>query len=312
MSVYKAEQKVFAELAQRAAAQPSAEATVPSLQELRAMKELFAEFSGPPADVPVKECTVPARDGYQIPIRIYNPEATGPVLVFLGGCGYVLDLFEANAIAASRIAQYSNAQVIIVDYRLCPEVTVDTSINDAFDATKYIAMHAKQFGVDPDKIIVGGFSSGAHAAATIAYRARYDDDFSIAHAFMLNGVYDFSNTQNTFVEYEKEDQLCDREGAVKGLFCHYGISAEVYSQAPFSLLFEDDVSKLPAMTILVSEHDGMRSDSEAYFQHLSTTHDNVERILIPGQTHNTIIMRGAMKDGEDPAKLMADIIKRYQ
>ena len=312
MSVNNAETKFFEQLVQKVASGGTTSATVPTLAEMRSMKDLFAEFSGPPADVKTIDATVPVGDNYQLPIRVYNPEKKGPTLIFFSGCGYVLDLFEANAIAASRIAGYANAKVIIVNYRLCPEVTVQTSINDAYDATKYIATHPDNFNVDPKKIMVGGFSSGAHAAASIATMSRNDDDLSILHSILLNGCYDFTNSQQGYEAFEAEDKICNRDGVIEGIYCHYGFSHEQLAKPQFSLVFEKEVSHMPATTLLISEYDGLRSDSEAYYQRLSAQNSNIERMELPGQTHNTLIMRGAMSDGEDPAKAMANIIKRYQ
>jgi len=40
-----------------------------------------------------------------------------------------LDLFEPNAIAASRIAKYAQCKVIIVNFRLVPEFPLSTCLN---------------------------------------------------------------------------------------------------------------------------------------------------------------------------------------
>ena len=72
--------------------------------------------------------------------------------------------------------------------------------------------------------------------------------------------------------------------------------------------YEPDLSNLPATTFLISEYDGIRSDSEAYYQRVKQAGNQVDRIIIPGQTHQTLLMRAVMSDGKDPAKIIAEVI----
>ncbi len=312
MPVNPSEQALFQELTKRNESVSHQSEHKMTLAEFRAMSDMFLEFTGPAAPIPFNDMTVPTRDGYQIPIRIYNPEQdkTKPIFIMYPGCGYVLDLFEVNAIAASRIAHYADCKVILVNFRLCPEVSMPTPIHDAFDATKYIAQHAEIFNIDPDNIIIGGFSSGAHAAANVSSLLRFDNEVRIKHQILLNGSYDLTYSNHDYDAFEVEDKICQRGEVIDFLFAQYGLAPEQFNQPPFSPLFEKDVSGLPDTTFLIAEYDGVRNDSEAYYQHLISQNDNIERIVLPGQTHNTIIMRGAMSDGEDPAKVIADIIKR--
>ena len=67
---------------------------------------------------------------------------------------------------------------------------IQTAQRDVQAAVRWIRAHAAQYGVDPDKIAVGGFSAGAVTAANLAYRSydvggtRYfaGDDLSVAHS----------------------------------------------------------------------------------------------------------------------------------
>jgi acetyl esterase len=313
MPVNLSDLKLFAELERRAASAPPPSSAAPTLAEFCAMTALFDEFTGQAMDVPFEDVNIPARDGYLLKTRIYNPQldASSPVFILFPGCGYVLDLFEVNAITASRIAKYSGVKVIIVQFRLCPEVAMPTPVCDAYDAVKYIAQHHQEFKIDPDQIIIGGFSSGAHAAANVASMSRVTHEFKILHQILHNGCYDLTHKDHDYDSFEAEDKICQRGGAVDFLFTQYGITKEQFSQPPFSPLFEKDVSNMPNTTFVVAEYDGVRNDSEAYYRHLKLQNNNIKKILLPGQTHNTIIMRDAMSDGEDPALTIANVIKGY-
>src|SRR3990167_10320996 len=81
---------------------------VNDINAFRADAEFFHQYTGKPAEIPTISSTIKARDGYNIPIRIYHHELkNAPVLIAFPGCGYIVKLFEPNAIAYSRVALYA-------------------------------------------------------------------------------------------------------------------------------------------------------------------------------------------------------------
>ena len=191
MPLNRSEQKFFDLLAKREAENPSKPLDEQSIDDFRQPALMLIEFAGKPADVSKKDGFITARDGYQIPIRIFNADikTPGSVFIIFPGGGYVMNTFEATAVAASRIAKFSRQKVIVVNYRLAPENPMPTSINDAWDATKYIATHPDEFQLDPKKLRIGGLSAGAHCAAVISYLAQNDQQLRIDHQVLLNGAY---------------------------------------------------------------------------------------------------------------------------
>jgi len=302
----------FKLLAARQADAPIVALSQKSIQEFRAGVEFFSEFTGVAANIPVQEASILTRDGVQLPIRIYNhqlPEET-PVLFFYPGNGYAVDLFEINAIAASRIAQYAAAKVIVVNSRLSPEFLLPLPILDAYDATLYVVLNADLFHIDPDKIVVGGICSGAHCAAVISHMACREKDFKIQHQILLNGYYDLSHTCLDYASYEQEDKMLTRE-VLAYLSEKSGVTAASAQTPLLSPYFETELTGLPVTTIIIAEYDGVRGDSEAYYQKLLAANIPVNRILLKGQTHNTLLLRAAMHQGEDPAAAIARVLHEH-
>lgn len=310
MLVNQAELKFFerlAEEAESASSQPPIDQI--SIDDIRKQGHIFDKFAGQAANVSIENRSIKVRDGYEIPIRIYNSDLTEklPVLIMLPGCGYILPLFEGNAIACSLIAKYSGIKVIVVDYRLAPENPMPIPIYDAYDITKYIATHDLEFNIDADKVFIGGVSSGANAAAVISNLARQDPDFKIYHQILLNGVYDLTRSNEDYNAYENEDKICRRD-YTDLLISYWGISPDEYSNPLFSPYCETDLSGLPDTTVIVAEYDGLRNDSESYFLKISRSNSNCQKIILPGQTHNTLLMRDVLSDGIDPAQAIAQVI----
>lgn len=57
---------------------------------------------------------------------------------------------------------------VSIDYRLNSEAAFPAQIFDVKGAIRYLRAHAKEYGLDPDKIAVCGTSAGAHLAAELA------------------------------------------------------------------------------------------------------------------------------------------------
>lgn len=312
MSLNQKEIDLFELLAQENAA---LQAELPSqvdqeitLESLRDWPKSIMRFAGKSADIPYEEVFIPMRDGATILARIYNPQldSRSPCLLFYPGCGYVIDAFELNAIAASRIASYVNAKVFMINLRLCPEFPLPIAMHDAFDSAKYVITHFDQFNVDPNNVSVGGFSSGAHAAAYVANASRYDKEMPIKQQILLNGCFDLTNSHRDYDEWEACDGIFQRGPVVDFIFDQWGMSLDDPMLSP---VFDYTLTDLPKARILIGEYDGLRNDSEAYYKHLTSLNNDVDRILLTGQTHNTILLRGFITDGVDPAKVIADLLR---
>lgn len=69
---------------------------------------------------------------------------------------------------ADPIAEFFNAQgfhAVVVEYRVAPN-RFPAALADAQRAVKLLRYHAKEWRVDPERIVVCGFSAGGHLAAS--------------------------------------------------------------------------------------------------------------------------------------------------
>ncbi len=167
--------------------------------------------------------------------------------------------------------------------------------------------HPDEFQLDSEKFSIGGLSAGAHCAAVISYLSQQDEQIHIDHQILLNGAYDALLDKRDYAEYEAHDLMVSREG-VNHIYKLWGMSREQLRLPRYSPYYIEDVSKLPRTTLLISEFDGMRSDSEAYFQKLQKGGRQVSRRLLLGECHLTMLLRDAIAEGDDPAKIIAEVL----
>jgi len=129
-----------------------------------------------PADVAARDLMV-GGGAAEVPARLYAPAGylpPGPCLVYFHGGGWVIGDLETHDAHCRRLAAFSGAQVLAVDYRLAPEFPFPAGHDDALAATKWAFDHAASIGVDPARIAVGGDSAGGNLAASVAIDLRGD------------------------------------------------------------------------------------------------------------------------------------------
>lgn len=86
-----------------------------------------------------------------------------------------------------------DCSVVVMNYDLCPAVTVQQIVAQTKRGLEWIAKQVKQWQVDGEQIYVSGHSAGAHIiAATLAQTgaAFQLKDHNIKKAYLISGVFD--------------------------------------------------------------------------------------------------------------------------
>ncbi|XP_067328899.1 arylacetamide deacetylase-like 4 [Anolis sagrei] len=104
-------------------------------------------------------------------VRVYWPRtlpagnARGMVVIpgGFGLCGSI----QAYERMSRYIARESNTVVVNIGFRLAPEHPYPAQIQDCCIATEHFLRNAEDYGVDPNRISIGGESSGASFSAAV-------------------------------------------------------------------------------------------------------------------------------------------------
>ena len=123
----------------------------------------------------VEDLTVPADDGH--PIGLVHTHAADardlrPCVFYVHGGGMLVGTPWDGVTDFEGWIEDFGASVFSVDYRMAPEVTAPTLVEDCYTALCYVAEHVRGFGVDPESIVIAGMSAGGGLAAGTALLAR--------------------------------------------------------------------------------------------------------------------------------------------
>ncbi len=124
-----------------------------------------------PDDVAVSRDVVFGRGGGRsLKMDIVRPKERGedalPVYVWIHGGGWRQGNKEGGLERAVRFAKLGFVGATI-EYRLSGEATFPAQIEDCKCAIRFLRAQAKTYGLDPERIAVGGSSAGGHLAALL-------------------------------------------------------------------------------------------------------------------------------------------------
>lgn len=96
-------------------------------------------------------------------------EQTGTTIVYLYGGSW--HSFDKDVLTRPFFRQLAAQGHVVMDaaHRSCPEADVAGMVGDVHRAVAWIKANAERYGVDPERVVVMGGSSGAHIALLAAY-----------------------------------------------------------------------------------------------------------------------------------------------
>jgi acetyl esterase/lipase len=117
------------------------------------------------------------RFGGTTSMDVYLPDDEGtrrPAVLFVHGGSWRAGSKEHFEDAGRRLAR-SGYVVASVNYRLLPHGVFPRNAHDCICAYAYLRAHAEDYGVDPDRIVVMGYSAGAHLAGLVGVASDHPE-----------------------------------------------------------------------------------------------------------------------------------------
>jgi arylformamidase len=107
-----------------------------------------------------------------------------PALVFFHG-GYWQESSLRDVSFPAAAINAAGMTYISVEYTLAPKATLTEIVEEARQAVKFILSNADRFYVDPNRVVLGGHSAGAHLAALTAAEVAISP-----RLLLISGIYE--------------------------------------------------------------------------------------------------------------------------
>ncbi|MEV1118001.1 alpha/beta hydrolase [Actinosynnema sp. NPDC049800] len=281
-----------------------------SIEQARAA-DLAAIRAAAGAGEPVRHVTdrhLPGPGG-DLPIRIYRPvDAAGPLptLVYFFGGGWALGSIETSDEICRALANAVPCQVITVGYRLAPEHKFPAAVDDCRTAVAWIAAHAAELGVDPDRLAVAGDSAGGNLAAVVTL-----DRGGPALAAQVLVYPNTDHRGDTESMRENDDPAAFNRRSVAWYWGHYLASPDDGRDPRASPLLAEDLTGLPPALVITAEHDPLRDEGERYAERLRAAGVPVIATRYAGVAHGFFAMSGVVDAAREARAEVAAFLRTY-
>jgi acetyl esterase/lipase len=271
----------------------------------------------PPQVARVENRTVPGPAG-EIPVRIYWPASAGgtaaaggaPGVVFFHGGGWVICDLDTHDGQCRALANGVGAVVVSVDYRLAPEAKFPGALDDCLAATRWVADHATELGVDASLLAVAGDSAGGNLTAAVALKARDDGGPPLAYQAMIYPVIDSSGSRNDYPSKTENatGYFLTRE-SMEWYRVQY-LRTESDGDHPYcSPMFAESLEGLPPAFVLTAEYDPLRDEGEEYARRLVAAGVPTEVYRAPGMFHGFFGMDAILEGAKQAQELVFESMR---
>lgn len=229
-----------------------------------------------------------------------------PALLYMHGGGWVVGDLDSHDSVCRALARRAGCLVLSLDYRLAPEHRFPAGIEDAWAGLVWLRENAAAIGADPNRLAVGGDSSGGNLAAVLARWARDRDGPRLAAQLLIYPVIDFDLDTPSYRDVGTGYGLT-RE-SMRWYWEQYLADPLDGASPNASPLRATDLSGLAPALLITCELDPLKSEGSAYAASLAAAGVPVEHIHEAAMIHGYIRMAGAIsrarKSWDDCARFL--------
>lgn len=218
------------------------------------------------SDIEETEKTITV-DGQPLNIHIVKPKGAKaglPVFMFFHGGGWVLGDYPTHKRLVRDLVVNSAAVAVFPDYTPSPEAQFPVPTNQAYGATKWVAEHGDEIGVDGSNLAVVGNSVGGNMAAVVALMAKDKNGPKIKQQILLWPVTDSDFGRESYTKFAQERFLTTP--LMQWMWDNYlpDVEARKHKYASPAQASLEALKDLPPALIHVAENDILHDEGVAY------------------------------------------------
>lgn len=237
-----------------------------------------------------RDLTVTAPDGTPVPLTVLSPpgldrSTPAPCVYWIHGGGMVMGDRFSNIDIPLEWLDELGAVVVTVDYRLAPEASGTTLVEDCYAGLVWVAEHAADLGIDPARLVVAGTSAGGGLAAGVALLARDRGAPDLAAQVLVCPMLDHRNDTGSSHQFAEGPATWTQAMNAFGWRSVLGEGPETEVSQYVSPARAGDLSDLPPAYIDVGSAEVFRDEDVSYASRIWAAGGHAELHVWAGGFH---------------------------
>jgi acetyl esterase len=232
---------------------------------------------------------------------------SGALLYFHGG-GWTIGDLETHDVLCRSLCAGASCPVFSVDYRLGPEVPFPGAFDDAVASFNWLRSCAQDpsFGVDPERIALGGDSAGGNLAAAACIALK---DAPVRPCFQLL-IYPATDMHCSHPSHAKNGKgFLLTQDAIEWFRGNYLPDPSMYADWRASPLYAESFEGLPPACVVLAGYDPLHDEGLAYANQLSQAGVPVKVINFERQIHGFITMGRILDEANTAVDVCVSVLK---
>lgn len=232
--------------------------------------------------------------------RIYTPRVVDsglsmPIILYIHGGGWVVGDLDHYDPAPRALAKRLGAVVVSTHHRQAPEHVFPAAHDDAIAAWRWTMENAEGLGADPSLRAIAGEASGGNLAINIAFDAKAEGLPVPQHLALISPMVGTDFGLSSYAENRNSVPL--NSATVEWFYSKYARDALDLHSSKLNLIDRADLGSLPPTTIILAEHDPLRTEGEHFAQALRRSGVWVDCTVYDGVTHQFFNLAQAVNKG---------------
>jgi acetyl esterase len=283
----------------------------------REARAMLAELQSGPIGRPnarIENLTVPVGVGGSVAVRIVRPPKGSdslPALMYFHGGGWIRGDRYTHDRLIREISVGARTAVVFVELSRAPEAQYPVAIEEAYEATCYVADHGASLNVDGSRLAVAGDGTGGNVAAAVTLMAKERRGPKITFQALLYPVTDSNFATDSYGAFRDGPWLTRQ--SMKSFWDAYAPDARIRSHVTASPLRAtvDQLRGLPEALVITAENDVLREEGEAYARKLAAAGARVTATRYLGTIHD-FVMLDALADSPPTRGAIEQITARLR
>ena len=260
----------------------------------------------------VEKRQIKSYDGAEIPVYVMGPRGLAddaPCLVFFHGGGFILPASKHHYKTVREYAMEAGCKVVFPDYRLAPKNVFPTAHEDCYAVYKWTIEHAKELGIDPGRIAIGGDSAGGNLTAGVTLMARDRGLAMPLFQMMIYPATDRRMNTESVREITKAPVWDSTHSKVMwGWYAPDADREDIYYASPMEA---PSLEGLPGAYIETADYDSLRDEGRNYADALKEAGCDVEYHLARGTVHGFEMVGSRSEIVRESIARRCDYLRRH-